>query len=160
VRNVRTIVVTVTSADPGNLAGDLLCARLASSLRAFGDPLAPVLVVPHRPVWFDVSVKVLADPDREGETVRAAVADALNEAFGFGARDFAMPVRKSEVIAVVHRAVGVIAVDLDVLTRTADGKVHELLVAAGSEVDKSGHVDGAELALIKPVKASAMGKMP
>jgi len=173
VRNVRTIVVTVASADQGlrdgglvggmsneNLASELLCARLASSLRAFGDPLAPVLVVPHRPVWLDVSVKVLADPDREGEAVRAAVADALNEAFGFAARDFVAPVRKSEVIAAVHRAVGIIAVDLDMLSRTADGKVHELLVAAGSEVDKAGGVHGAELMLIKPVKAAAVGKMP
>lgn len=160
VRNVRTIVVTVASADEGNVASELLCARLASSLRNFGDPLAPVLVVPHRPAWFEVKVKVLADPDREGETVRAAVADALNGAFGFEARDFMMPVRKSEVIAVVHRAVGVVAADLDVLTRTTDGKVHELLPAAGSEVDKAGHVDGAELMLIKPVKAAAVGKMP
>ena len=160
VRNVRTIVVTVASADKDNLASELLCARLASSLRAFGDPLAPVLVVPHRPVWFEVSVKVLADPDREGETVRAAVAGTLNEAFDFGARDFALPVRKSEVIAVVHRAIGVIAVDLDVLTRTADGKAHEILLASGSEVDKSGHVDGAELMLIKSIEAAAVGKMP
>lgn len=160
VRNVRTIVVTVASADEGNLAGDLLCARLASSLRDFGDPLAPVLVVPHRPVWFDVSLKVLAEPDREWATVRAAVAEALNEAFGFAARDFMMPVRKSEIMAVAHRAAGVVAVDLDVLTRGGDGKVHELLAADGSEVSKLGQVSGAELLLAKTVKAAAIGKMP
>jgi len=159
VRNARTVVVTVASADKGNLASDLLCARLASSLRAFGDPLAPVLVVPHRPVWFKVSLKVLADPDREWEKVRAAVADVLNGAFGFAVRDFAAPVRKSEVIAVAHRAPGVIAVDLDVLTRTGDGKVHELLIAAGSEI-VGGQAVGAELMLLQPVKAAAIGKMP
>jgi predicted phage baseplate assembly protein len=160
VRNVRTIVVTVASADEGNLASDLLCARLAGSLRAFGDPLAPVLVVPHRPVWFDVSLKVLADPRREWEAVRAAVAAELNEAFGFAARDFTVPVRKSEIIATAHRAVGVVAVDLDVLTRDGDGGLHELLPADGSTVSKLGQVSGAELLLMKPVKAAAMGKMP
>jgi hypothetical protein len=160
VRNVRTIVVTVASADQGNLAGDALCARLAGSLGAFGDPLAPVLVVPHRPAWFDVALKVLADPEREWETVRGAVAQALNEAFGFAARDFTVPVRKSEVIAVAHRAVGVIAVDLDVLTRNGDGQVHELLLAGGSEASKQGQVSGAELLLMKPVQAAAIGKMP
>ena len=128
VGNTRTIVVTVASADSGHVAGDLLCARLAASLRTYGDPLAPVLVVPHRPAWFKLSVKVLADPDLEWEPVRKAVAARLEEAFGFGARDFGMPVRKSEVIAVAHRAAGVLAVDLDTLARdNAATDVHDLL---------------------------------
>ncbi|GIH06857.1 putative baseplate assembly protein [Rhizocola hellebori] len=131
VRNTRTIVVTVASAEKDHLAGDLLCARLAASLRSYGDPLAPVLVVPHRPAWFQVAAKVLADPALEWEPVRKAIAARLEEAFGFGARDFGMPVRKSEVIAVIHRAPGVIAVDLDVLARYTAPAPPELDAATG-----------------------------
>jgi hypothetical protein len=155
VRNIRTIVVTVASSDKDNLAGDQVRARLAESLRGYGDPLAPVLVLAHRPAWFTVKVKLLVDPDLEFDRVRGAVADRLNAAFGFAERDFGAPVRKSSVIATIHRVSGVIACDLDELTRTSDGQVHELVLADGPSA-----AQGAELLLIKPVSAAAIGKMP
>jgi Baseplate J-like protein len=132
VGNVRTIVVTVAAAG-GQEVADSVRTALASALRSHGDPLAPVTVVPHRPVPFAFSMTVRRDPDYEIAAVLAAVAAQLTAAFGFDARDFAQPVYRSEVIAAAHRAAGVVAVDLTVLTRTAAPAPAERLLADGPQ---------------------------
>ncbi len=104
----RTIVVTVAGAD-GAFVPDSTRALLTTALRQYGDPLAPVLVVPHLPVAFRLRMKVRGDA--------TAVRLALLEAFGFEAREFGRPVHRSEVIAAAHRPASTIAVDLDQLYR-------------------------------------------
>lgn len=116
VGNVRTIVVTVAGPG-GHPVPGTVAAALAKALRGHGDPLAPVTVVGHRPVPITLAMRVRRDPDHEIARVLAEVAARLTAAFGFDARDFARPVFGSEVIATAHRAPGVVAVDLSVLSR-------------------------------------------
>ena len=65
------------------------------------------------------------DPDFEQTKVFAAVESALRTQFGFDARDLGQPVQQSEVIAVAHSVLGVIAVDLDLLYRGTTPSRHD-----------------------------------
>jgi hypothetical protein len=143
VRNVRTIVVTVAG-QSGAVVPDQVLAGLCTALRSYGDPLVSLLVVPQKPVSFQLRMKVRRDPDHVLGTVLKAVASRLTQAFGFAAREFTQPVQRSEVIAAAHRAPGVVAVDLDYLWRGYPMASHLRLLAAGPQINGS-QVDGAEL---------------
>lgn len=157
-RHVRTIVVTVAGED-GAPVPDQVRARLTSSLRGYGDPLVPVVVVAHRPVPFQVRMKLRCHPDHDPQVVRAAVAAALRHAFGFAARQFAQPVHRSEVIAAAHRAPGLLAVDLDQLFRGSVVANQARLAAAGPQLSPS-TVDGAELLLITADPTAWLTELP
>lgn len=158
IRNVRTIVVTVAG-EEGEIVPESVRSRLVASLRQHGDPLVPVTVVAHRDVPFVLSMKVRRHPDHELESVLKTVAAELTGAFGFAARDFGRHVHKSEVIAVAHRAAGVIAVDLDVLTRTTAPSLQERLIADGPEVVNAAPA-GAELLLLAVDPLPWLKEMP
>jgi hypothetical protein len=158
VRHVRTIVVTVAGAG-GAAVPQEVRARLVNALRGYGDPLAPVLVVPHRQVPFQLRMKVRRDPAHELAVVLRSVADTLTEAFGFTARDFTRPVQQSEVIAAAHRATGVVAVDLDLLYR-GQMQSHQLRLLADGPQAAQSQVDGAELLLITADPLTWLTEMP
>jgi hypothetical protein len=56
--------------------------------------------------------------DRVPEDVVEAVRSALLQAFAFDSREFGQPVSIDEVVAVIHRDAGVVAVDVNVLRRS------------------------------------------
>ncbi|MGN9809524.1 putative baseplate assembly protein [Micromonospora sp. BQ11] len=158
VRHVRTIVVTVAGPD-GTAVPPPVRARLVNALHGYGDPLVPVVVVPHRQVPFQLRMKVRRDPGHALNHVLRSVADTLTTSFGFAARDFARPVQQSEVIAAAHRATGVVAVDLDLLYRgTAQSHQHRLL-AHGPQATQS-QVYGAELLLLTADPLTWLTEMP
>jgi predicted phage baseplate assembly protein len=158
VRHVRTIVVTV-AADAGAVVPDDVRARLVGALRKCGDPLAPVVVVPHRPVPFVFHMKVRRHPDHELAAVLSATGLQLKEAFGFNARDFAQPVEASAVIAAAHMASGVVAVDLDDLYR--DSPLSNALRLAASGPQVAGNlVEGAELLTLDADPTTWLEEMP
>jgi hypothetical protein len=159
VGNVRTIVVTVSGPD-GAAVPPVQRASLVTSLRQYGDPLAPVTVVPHRTVGFTLEMTVRRHPDHDLGPVIAAVAAELTAGFGFAARQFTQPVRRSEVIAAAHRASGVTAVDLNLLHHsTAAPSDEPRLLAGGPEVSGS-TVSGAELLLLGGDPLTWLKEMP
>ncbi|HEY7537040.1 MAG TPA: putative baseplate assembly protein [Gaiellaceae bacterium] len=118
----RTIVVTVAF-EGGERLDDL-----ATALRAYGDPRVEVLVVSGTTATFRVALKVAVGPDYETDAVLAQVETALRAAYSFDARSFALPVYRSEVVAVAHSVPGVLAVDVDRLyTGQAPGLADRLL---------------------------------
>jgi len=91
---------------------------LAGALRDFGDPLVGLTVASYRAATFRLSANVKVADDRLADDVLPAVRAALEAAFAFDAREFGQPVSLDEVVAVIHRVVGVVAVDVDALRRT------------------------------------------
>jgi len=128
---------------------------LTEALRTYGDPLAPVLVLGHRTVPFQIRMKIRRDGDYEASTVLTAVAAQLHRTFEFDARGFIQPVHRSEVIAAAHRTPGVVAVDLDALTRTPVLWSFQRLLANGPTV-----IDGAEILLLAADPLPWLSEMP
>jgi predicted phage baseplate assembly protein len=158
VGNVRTIVVTV-AAEGGTLVPAAVRDRLAAALRGHGDPLAPVAVVPHRPVRFAVDAKIRRDPDREHDTVFKAAATRLQTLFCFDARNFTQPVQRSEVIAAIQSVPGVIGVDLDRLCRVTQATDQSRLLADGPTLSAT-VISGAEHLIVIDDPLSRLTEMP
>ncbi len=115
----ETETVHLTVADAG---GDPVTGKLLDNLRdaveGARDPLRPVVIAPFQPLVFFVEARLLADEAYVWDDVAAAVEDALLAAFAFEQRSFAQPATAAEVVEVVHRVAGVVAVDLDAFYAT------------------------------------------
>lgn len=90
---------------------------LRAALRNFGDALVGLTIASYRAAEFRLSANVKIADDRLAENVLPAVRTALTDAFSFDAREFGQPVSLDEVVAVIHRVAGVVAVDVNVLRR-------------------------------------------
>jgi predicted phage baseplate assembly protein len=165
----RGVFVTVAgSAGQAIEPGGLIYQNLVAAILQAGDPGVPLRVKTYRSAFFRVSGKLSIRADYLADVVKGAVEAALRESFSFDSREFGQAVAKSEVIAVIQRVKGVLAVDLDELYRTdaleeelAVTKLFDRLVAqvpvsgapgAGSfPSDTAGDVAlGAELLLLDP----------
>lgn len=127
----RWVQLTVASAAPppgalGALAPRAVAtdlrARLVDAIRRHGDPAQRFEVASYRPLFFNVRAEVLVDPRHELERVSAETASLLRERFSFEHRSFGRPVAAAEVITTMHRAAGVVAVDLDQFYAYAEGE--------------------------------------
>ncbi len=115
----RGILLTVAGPEGVDIVpGGLVETGLSEALRASGDPFVPLRVLGYRRAEFEVAGTVEVHPDYEAEAVLEAVRDELHTAFAFAARRFGQPVFLSEVLGVMHRVAGVLAVDVDHLQRT------------------------------------------
>jgi predicted phage baseplate assembly protein len=113
--------VFVTVAGPGGAAvkpDSNLHTNLLAAMQQAGDPFVPLEVASYRQALFRIAGSIKVDPDYQPDKVLAAVEQALRGHFSFEARSFGQPVMLSEVIAVIHTAPGVVAVDLDKFERT------------------------------------------
>jgi hypothetical protein len=110
----RHVLVTVAGPDGSTIAsGSKLHQNLIAALRKFGDPHTPIHLVSYVPRWFRLQAKVKVGAEYLSAKVFTAVQAELREAFSFDARSFGQAVGLSEVMAVMHRAEGVVAVDVD-----------------------------------------------
>ena len=91
--------------------------RLLSALRAAGCDRLPIRLLSYVRVRLTVALRVLPSPDYESDAVIATVRRDLVAAFGFNTRELGQPSSIDEVITVVHRMPGVVAVDVDTLRR-------------------------------------------
>jgi predicted phage baseplate assembly protein len=108
--------VCVTVAGPGGKAipaGTLTYRNLLSAMNAASDGMTPTILRSYVARTFDVAASIVVDPTLDPVTVLGAVKDALRSAFSFDAREFAQPVFRSEVIAVMQDVRGVIALKLN-----------------------------------------------
>jgi hypothetical protein len=108
----------------------------------------PVRVSPHTPLGFSVSARVAVKADRIKAEVLAALKLALSQAFAFGLRAFGQGATSSEVLAVMQRVPGVVAVDLDLLNGL-DPNTHPNIPARVAQWDGN-DIHGAELLLLAP----------
>jgi predicted phage baseplate assembly protein len=111
--------VLITVAGPGGAPVESqVIDLLLGAIRKAGDPFVALRVATYRPAHFRVAYKVKTDPRHERARVHTATVDALRAGFGFTARRFGQGVALSDVIAAVQSVPGVVAVDVDSLTRT------------------------------------------
>jgi hypothetical protein len=115
----RFLHLTVAG-EGGQVVDEQARTDLVTALLAAGDPHQPLMVDPAEPLTFDLAATVFTDPLLAPGTVKAAVAAALTEAFGFDARGLGQPVTASEVGAAVQRVAGVVAVTLTTLDLTGN----------------------------------------
>lgn len=150
----RAVFLTVAGADGEAIADDGdIYANLYSALRAKGDPHVPLRMKSYRSMPFALGIKVKADPAHVAADVRAAVKQALIDAFSFDRRSFGQSVHASEATAVAQRVGGVMACDVDGLLRLdwQGGLGLKLpLPAAMPSVDANGDLLAAELLTLHP----------
>jgi hypothetical protein len=147
----RGIAITVAGPAGAPITpGDGTHGRLVDALRDQGDPLLPLTVRSFDGIGFRLAVTVKVDPAFEPERVLDAVRAGLLAAFAFDAREFGQSVSVDEVVSVIHRVAGVVAVDVDVLRRSdqpAVPPVRPRLTAALTRFD-AGTIQPAELLTI------------
>jgi hypothetical protein len=146
----RLIVLTLADAsgeplDPSSVA----FSNLAKALVAAGEPRRNVRLVPYVPRLFQVTARLVLDPDFQPSTVVARASAALRESVAFERRTYAQPVAQSEIEATLQAVAGVVAVDLTQLHFVGATGVKPLLPASGATV-VAGVVTGAELLQVAP----------
>lgn len=110
----RHVLVTVAGPNGSTIAdGSDLHQNLIAALRKFGDPHTPIHLVSYVPRWFRLQAKIKVGAEYLSDRVFSEVDEKLREAFSFDARSFGQAVGFSEVVAVMHRVDGVVAVDVD-----------------------------------------------
>jgi predicted phage baseplate assembly protein len=109
----RGVFLTVAAA--GGVAlppGNLTLGKLASSLRAYGNPLIPLNPFTFLETLFSLSADLAYDPAYDQPTVKSAVQAALVQNYSFANRTFGQGVSADEVAALIQAVPGVIAVNV------------------------------------------------
>lgn len=125
--------------------GSALDRNLRLSLRRYGDPSVPVLVVPRERIVLLISARVATHPDHLWEVVEPRVRSALLDAFGFDRRELGQDVLLSEVASVFHAVQGVDHVDIDLLTGLDESEALDP-AALGAALDALAAADSASTA--------------
>jgi predicted phage baseplate assembly protein len=122
-----TVAAAAPKPEPGGLRSGMadhrieatapLSTNLEEALRAASEPSLNLRMDTYRPVFFNVTARVLIDSRYRWSDVDVAVRSALQLAFTFEHRSFAQPVSATEVVATIQRVPGVVFVDLDALYR-------------------------------------------
>jgi predicted phage baseplate assembly protein len=113
----RGIVVTVAGPHGAAVADEVL-ELLLGAIRTSGDPYVPLRIATYRSARFTTAFKVKTHPDVVKAAVHDAVVTQLRSAFGFASRSFGQSVALSDVMAAIQGVPGIVAVDVDALTRT------------------------------------------
>lgn len=158
---VRGVFLTV--AGPKGAAvveGDTTYKNLFASMQGASDPGVPLWVKTYRPAFFRVEGRIAVDSAYRSESVLANAEKALRKQFAFGQRHFGQPVSRSEVIAAIQNAAGVVAVDVDLFYRT-DGDPGNDQAELLAKIPEAGDTTplSAELLTLDP-RPLALGVMP
>ncbi len=119
--NGKTELVHVTIADSyGNPieSSSTTYSNFLSSVEKYRDRLAIVRIDTFEKRLFQVEAKLMIDEKYTPAELLADGKSALEDAFSFTKRTFGQPVSAAEIIGVLQRVSGVIAVDLDKLYLT------------------------------------------
>jgi hypothetical protein len=150
----RGVLVTVAGPRGAKVeSGTPVHTHLLDAMKLAGDPYVPIEIKPYIAKFFRLSATVKRDPDFITERVQADVESALRARFAFEARAFGQLVTLSEVMAVMQKVRGVVAVDVDKLyfTGTAPGaQPPAALIAALPKPGANANVSAAELLTLDP----------
>jgi predicted phage baseplate assembly protein len=148
----RLVHITVADENGKTIDGNLK-ANLVNAIRASCDPVQQVAVGDFIPATFSVQAKILVDTRYLFENVKKNVERALLDTFTFEWRDFSQPVTAAEVLREIQKVEGVIAVDLDSLTKDAEQPTLQppAILTANKARLKDGMILPAELLLLNVV---------
>jgi hypothetical protein len=107
-----------------------LYANLCAAIKAARDPLQPFRVSDYESVLFKLAAKVLVDARYVAADVFTKIKSALSTAFSFAQRSLGQPVTAADVMRVMLKTPGVVAVDLDQLYLSTDSSGPSQTVAA------------------------------
>ncbi|MBZ9935668.1 putative baseplate assembly protein [Mesorhizobium sp. BR1-1-16] len=112
-RNGRMVAITLAAPDGAALTeASPVWQNLLGALRASGDPHVQVALLPYQASTFRLGLRVKCDPAFEAARVLASVEAALRARYSFAERQLSQPVQQSDVITVVQKVPGVVALDL------------------------------------------------
>ena len=162
--HARGIFLTVAGAGGADLPPDgSTYANLLAAIRKVGGSHVQVRMDSYRRAFFRLSGTVTIAADAQMDVVLAAVETALRSSFSFDARAFGQAVNLSDVVAVMQAVSGVVAIDLDELTRLdgigGDGLAGPL-PAASPQVGDDGSLLAAELLVLDPRPIDLKGVRP
>jgi len=115
------VTVAASSGKPMTTSSTLY-KNLVKAIRTACDPTHTFVVSDYEPIAFNLQAKVRTDPRYVADEVITEVREALKETFAFEQRALGQPVTAAEVIQVMSKVSGVVAVDLDQLYRADDPK--------------------------------------
>ena len=109
----RGVFLTVAGVNGSALPpGNPTLTNLVTSLHNFGNPLIPITARSFLETLFGLSADLQYDPRYDPPTVKAAVLQALTQAYSFAARTFGQGVSVDEIAAVIQAVPGVAAVNV------------------------------------------------
>ena len=123
-------------------------ANLRNAIAGATDGLRPFRIGSFTAITFDVNARILVDPDHDADVVLAAIEEALVAEYSFERRAFGEGLGRGEVIALMQRVAGVVAVDLEALHRSAAAASLEVYLPARRARWTSGAIAPAELLLV------------
>jgi hypothetical protein len=158
---VRGVFLTVAGPDGTVLApGDPVITSLTASLRQYGDPHVPLLVLSYVPVLFTFTAGVAVDTTSyDPSLVFAQAWQQLRAHFAFGMRALGQSVVASEIVQVIQQVPGVTAVRLTGLARSGQAPAGgPVLLASGPRPPTATQPPaGAELLLLDPATQGQIG---
>jgi hypothetical protein len=161
------IHITVGAADGSKIdPTSATMTNLKAALADAHDFTVAVDVQSFQDQYFNVSARLVIDPDYVSADVIAAGVAALQTAFAFDQRDFGEGVHASDVIFALQQLPGVIAVDLDQLYFVTDPagpsqtSPPEFLPSASAAWDAAGNITPSQLVTINPVGITITERKP
>jgi predicted phage baseplate assembly protein len=158
----RVVHITIAGLDGAEIKKDSpeedspIYDSLIKAIETIGDPTQQVTAQSYEKRGFQIEANVKVAPQYDTEDVLARVETALEKAFAFENRDFGQAVTSSEIIAIIHNVLGVVAVDLNVLdyyTGPEQPKqLHARLMAEKARLHKT-QKDGKPVQELKPAQS-------
>lgn len=122
------IVHLVVSDNQGLNADSLLRKNLEEEINSIKDPMIQFTLCRFNKKTFNIDVKILVDSNHQFEKIKKKIVEELSQKFSFEAREFGQNVTNAEVMSVIQRIPGVIAVDVDKLYITDENqRLNEIL---------------------------------
>ena len=150
--DTRLVHITIAGASGKEIRTDSdTHAKLVEAMDKVRDPTQSVQVDSFERITFAVVAKVLVDARYRFDDVQAAVQSALKDAFTFEERSIGEPVTAVEVVTLIQKVAGVVAVDLDDLHRASDASgVRQFLFAERAHWDDTGAFQPGQLFVLEP----------
>lgn len=153
----RGVFLTVAGAD-GDVfqPDDLTLINLKDALWTNGNPHVPLQIASYVPIYFEIGANIRIDKSNyDPKQVLAQVWQSLATNLGFAQRQIGEGVAQGEIIALIHRTPGVIAVELTALNRQgqappAGTPPPAVLRAAAPAAGQHDTPKGAEMLLLDP----------
>jgi hypothetical protein len=160
----RGVFLTVAGANGAIFQpDDLTLTNLKDSLWSEGNPHVPITILSYIPVLFEAGANIRIDKTTYDPTqVLAQVWQSLSTAFSFSQRRIGQGLAQSEIIAIIQKTPGVIAVELTALNRqgeppAAGAPLPSVLRAAAPVPGQTGTPKGAEMLLLDPASQGNFG---
>lgn len=147
----RVVVLTIGGVSGPIPSNDSVLTILPQTIANCSEPGVQLYPFPYQPLNFNLTANVQISPDYEMDAVQSAIITALQQTFGYAARDFGQPVYQSEVIAAIQDIDGVVDVTLTLYQSNDPLQTPQTQIAA--TVPQSGgqnQIAAAQLLTIDP----------